>query len=179
MPADDPTSADLEVENQNKTGPGESQNESRLAKQKAYREANREKHRAWANAYRLAHMQETRERKARWREANLAKERKRASDYYLRNRYGLTPEEFSAMRRDQNDRCAICRTPLSLLSRIHIDHCHNSGKIRGLLCNNCNTGMGMLGDDVKILRRAIRYLQRHPDELPSLVAPRYGQLKGP
>lgn len=73
-------------------------------------------------------------------------------------KYGITSPELLSMLEDQNNCCAICgiqfaRTPA-------IDHCHNTGKVRGLLCGNCNAGIGMLGDDPEILSKAIAYLQR-------------------
>ena len=54
--------------------------------------------------------------------------------------------------------CAIC----GITERLHIDHCHNSGDVRGLLCSNCNLGIGNLKDNIKILKNAILYLENPP-----------------
>lgn len=63
----------------------------------------------------------------------------------------------------QNGVCAICgKEPTKGRGRkLHIDHDHETGKRRGLLCNGCNTGIGSLGDDVSRLQRAIKYLMLH------------------
>lgn len=92
----------------------------------------------------------------------------RTDEYKLLNRrrhlrsYGLTPEQFEAMASSQNYVCAICGDydPKGL----HIDHCHATGRIRGLLCVNCNTGIGSFKDDHRRLERAIAYLGRALDE---------------
>lgn len=81
---------------------------------------------------------------------------------YERNirRYGITVAEFDAMLAAQEMRCAICRTEVKPDTRLHIDHCHTSGKVRGLLCSPCNLFIGMAEDDSDILRRAAEYLDR-------------------
>ncbi len=78
----------------------------------------------------------------------------------LKMRYGITPETYATILAAQGGRCAICRTESSDGSgrRFHIDHCHATGMIRGLLCSGCNTGIGQLGDSVELLRSAIEYL---------------------
>ena len=71
-------------------------------------------------------------------------------------RYGLTLEEYDQILSDQDGKCKICKTePVTVLS---VDHCHSTGKVRGLLCSHCNTGLGMFKDDVQLLERAIAYL---------------------
>ena len=60
----------------------------------------------------------------------------------------------------QNYCCAICKTHSDLLPRnLAVDHCHTTGKVRGLLCTNCNIGLGMLKDSSEILNLAIKYLK--------------------
>ena len=60
----------------------------------------------------------------------------------------------------QGDACAICGTKdTGNRKAFHVDHCHDTGKIRGLLCGNCNSGIGNLRDDINLLQRAIEYLQ--------------------
>lgn len=72
-------------------------------------------------------------------------------------RYGLTIAEGLELEAKSGGRCAICEEP-ARGSALSWDHCHKSGELRGLLCNLCNAGIGMLRDDPKILRAAIRYL---------------------
>ncbi len=72
-------------------------------------------------------------------------------------RYGLTLEEFESMASEREGRCDICGCAPGLL---HVDHDHVNGRVRGLLCNNCNSGMGGFGDSVDLLRQAAFYLAR-------------------
>jgi hypothetical protein len=77
-------------------------------------------------------------------------------------RYGITQEQFDAMLEHQGNRCAICRTdtPCPTSGKTwHIDHDHETGRVRGLLCNSCNRGIGQLGDDPDRLESAARYLR--------------------
>jgi hypothetical protein len=64
---------------------------------------------------------------------------------------------------EQNYRCAICGTdkPTGKWVVFAVDHCHVTGKVRGLLCNECNRGMGLLRDDATLLRKAADYLDSH------------------
>lgn len=62
----------------------------------------------------------------------------------------------------QNGRCAICnREPFGRWTTFYIDHDHTTGKVRGLLCQKCNAGIGLLMDSIPILFLAIRYLTNH------------------
>ena len=75
--------------------------------------------------------------------------------------YGITPEEYDAMLLGQGGCCLICGISNR---KLVIDHCHNTGLIRGILCLNCNAGIGMLNDDLKLLHQAIWYLELTQDE---------------
>lgn len=79
--------------------------------------------------------------------------------------YGINKENIQQLLKKQQNCCAIClqkfdRNRKSL--NYHIDHNHRTGKVRGLLCQNCNTGLGLLQDDTKILAKALQYLMEHP-----------------
>ena len=81
--------------------------------------------------------------------------------YIMRN-YGLSKEDFESMLEEQQNKCAICGFEFhdeGKSTRPHIDHCHDSGNVRGLLCNNCNTGLGQFKDNPSLLQSAIEYLQ--------------------
>lgn len=85
-----------------------------------------------------------------------------SSPAYMRKYlYGLTQEQFEAMLEAQGGRCAICRTdtPGGRDNRWHVDHCHATGKVRGLLCNGCNIGLGHFKDDPERLLAAVAYLE--------------------
>lgn len=76
---------------------------------------------------------------------------------YLKKTYGLTVEEHKTLFDRQNGVCAICRqSPKN--EKLHIDHCHNSGKIRSLLCGSCNRGLGLFQENTHILKQAIDYI---------------------
>lgn len=72
--------------------------------------------------------------------------------------YKLTPEQFDAMKATQGGCCAICKEPPREGYRLFIDHCHSTGRVRGLLCAHCNTGLGFFKDRIMSLARAIHYL---------------------
>lgn len=77
-------------------------------------------------------------------------------------KYGLTIADYDAMLSAQHGRCAICARTNSGDSRghrYHVDHCHATGRVRGLLCSNCNLGIGKFGDSADRLERAAMYLR--------------------
>ena len=83
-------------------------------------------------------------------------------DAQLRRDFGITLEQYEQMHVQQNAACAICGTHQSFLNRkLCVDHCHDTGKVRQLLCNNCNRCLGLLKDDPIILIRAARYIKAH------------------
>ena len=81
-------------------------------------------------------------------------------NYSRKRNFGISADEFNDMKISQDDKCAICKKDSKYFKRdFSIDHCHTTGKIRGLLCSNCNTGIGMFKDDIDILKSAILYLK--------------------
>jgi hypothetical protein len=80
----------------------------------------------------------------------------------LKLRYGLTFEQWEEMREEVGFSCMICGIPESEIGRrLDVDHCHNSGKVRGLLCNHCNGVLGQARDNPEILTSAIEYLKTY------------------
>ena len=73
----------------------------------------------------------------------------------LKRHYNLTVDDFAALIKRQGGVCAICGRDV----RLGVDHCHDSGRVRGLLCRECNFGVGLFRDDRELLRRAITYLE--------------------
>ena len=71
--------------------------------------------------------------------------------------YNITAEQFNALLKGQNNLCAICVSTFKKTP--HIDHCHATGKVRGLLCYKCNIGIGLLGDNADICEAAAYYLR--------------------
>lgn len=82
---------------------------------------------------------------------------------HIKHKYGLLPEDIERMRHEQGDCCAICRTALAGWGHKtgpHVDHDHETGKVRGLLCAACNLGLGKFRDSAAVLERAAAYLRR-------------------
>ena len=78
----------------------------------------------------------------------------------MRLKYGISEREFEAMAEAQNYGCAICgaKTCDAAHSLLAVDHCHSTGKVRGLLCSQCNHGLGNFRDNVQLIARAMAYL---------------------
>lgn len=89
-------------------------------------------------------------------EASREKSRNAARKKRLET-YGITESEYSALLISQDNRCAICNTTPDVFS---VDHDHDTGVVRGLLCKNCNAGIGLLGDSPRNLEQAVIYLKR-------------------
>jgi hypothetical protein len=79
--------------------------------------------------------------------------------YNVALKYGLTEERFLAMYVEQHESCAICHKPFG--STPCVDHDHDTGIVRGLLCSQCNTGLGMFKESIRTLAQAIVYLEGH------------------
>ncbi len=100
-----------------------------------------------------------------WRKANKEKVSEQGLRFRLKSKYGLTPEQVENMLAAQKGTCAICTTPITMRcddksKAVHVDHCHTTLKVRGLLCNKCNRAIGMLREDVNVLENAIAYLEK-------------------
>lgn len=107
-----------------------------LLKKQKWGSENREHIREWTREYRKTHPR--------------LKERLK--------KYGLTPEQFERMWVFQDAKCAICETP-DPDKKMLVDHCHKTGKVRGLLCRGCNFGIGFLQDSPAIIQRASGYIK--------------------
>lgn len=80
----------------------------------------------------------------------------------LKKLYNVTLEEYDLMLDQQNGGCAICGSPQGegRSGILHVDHCHTTGRIRGLLCGNCNKALGCMKDSSDLLRKGAEYLER-------------------
>ncbi|HEX7276621.1 MAG TPA: endonuclease VII domain-containing protein [Acidimicrobiales bacterium] len=100
---------------------------------------------------------------------------------YLQRKYGITIEQYDQMLAAQGGGCAICgREPRPDIS-LHLDHDHESGQVRGILCFRCNNALGDLDDDVSLLRAAVCYLESYlpVDDEVALIRERARQLRRP
>jgi hypothetical protein len=87
------------------------------------------------------------------------KEKQLATSF--RRTYGISIEQRDQMFLDQGSRCAICKSPEPRWkSGWHTDHCHETGKVRGILCHFCNVALGLLKDNLETLQAAINYLNK-------------------
>ena len=117
------------------------------------------------NAHRLAHPEIYLASARRWRAAHKSKnaEVQRAADLKKKYaKYGITADRYDALVRTQHGRCAICgEVPngKKARGRLHVDHCHARDRFRALICGNCNTALGMVGDSIERLEKLIAYLK--------------------
>lgn len=103
-------------------------------------------------------------RRRKRREYLKAKPSKYQTMHY-KSRYGVSVDTVILIWEAQAKCCAICGREIEFSSkdperRLHVDHCHNTGRVRGALCRNCNTMLGQVSDNPDTLRRAIRYLRK-------------------
>ena len=144
------------------------------------------KNRERAAAYRRANPEKVRETRRRAREKalqdpdkiiqlrgyQLVYREKNRQELIAKQRYrkfGITHAEYAELHQRQKGLCAICFKPETAtrngkVKSLAVDHCHESGKIRGLLCYECNTGIGKLHEDENILMAAVKYLKEHSDK---------------
>lgn len=122
----------------------------------------RDCYRAWRRAYTAANREKELERQRVWRRRNPEKMQAKGYARTLRKR-GLTKEQHQSMITAQGDRCLICGSTSSDGRALRIDHDHATGRIRGLLCNSCNLGLGKFKDDPALLRSAAVYLEQSRD----------------
>lgn len=124
---------------------------------RAYHAANKEK----VSARKKRYYQENREKILEQKRASREEDAKtpQLSERKARvKRYGISVEQYDEMLQRQNGVCAICQKECQLGVSLGVDHDHKTGRVRGLLCRKCNTGIGLLGDDLESLQRAVRYL---------------------
>lgn len=149
----------------------EKNKEEIAAKKKAYREANKEKiaakkaewhkknsktpeYKEYQQAYKRTDKAKT--YKQAWRQANKDKEK----SYRLKAYYNIDIVKYNNMMAIQSGCCAICKIhQLETSQPLHVDHDHETGKVRGLLCHICNKTLGGFQDDIEILKSAISYLE--------------------
>lgn len=113
----------------------------------------------------------------KWWDANREDQNRKQRERYHKNkhryklktiwdvrleRYGVDQDMFRKMLLEQQSCCPLCSTVLD--DTASVDHCHTTGKVRGLLCKQCNMGLGMFYDNIETFERIIDYLKRNNDE---------------
>ena len=85
----------------------------------------------------------------------------------LKHKYGVDLDWYTKKFEEQNNSCAICESTINKTTgarefwNFSVDHCHKTGKVRGILCNNCNRALGLLMDSPTLLRKAANYVETH------------------
>ena len=79
-------------------------------------------------------------------------------EQHLRHKYGIDLVDYNRMLNEQDGKCKICKAEVK---RLVVDHCHITKRVRGLLCNHCNVGIGMLKESENIMREALNYINEH------------------
>lgn len=124
-----------------------------LENQRKWRERNPEKCKAKQKRW----YRRNRERELERNRQYIKKNRKKVNARIRLRKHRMTQQEHDALLRKQRNCCAICRKKFRKTP--HIDHCHKTGRNRGLLCDDCNLGLGRFKDSVRFLRGAIQYLK--------------------
>lgn len=119
-------------------------------------------------AYYVANRAKIRARQSGYKPPVKPSENSKLLDIYYRSRYKISYADYVAILEKQKNVCAICgKTETQIyaktgkVKRLTVDHCHNTGKVRGLLCMMCNTAIGKLNDDVSLVEKALNYLKEH------------------
>ena len=97
------------------------------------------------------------EQSKKWSLQNPDKVKQQRRKTWLKTKYGLTEESYAEMFNQQKGLCALCGEP-EPIKKLAVDHCHETGKLRKLLCTNCNTVLGKVHDNVDLLRKMVNYL---------------------
>ena len=102
-------------------------------------------------------------------ESDLRKFRGKRRDSFLKKNYGIDTDQYNDMLKEQNYRCMVCNEVETGRARgggfkcLSVDHCHTSGKIRGLLCSNCNSALGLLNEDRDRIHKLLEYIDNALD----------------
>ncbi len=96
-------------------------------------------------------------------EERIARKKAWYREYWLKKNYGITQADFLRMLAEQNGGCDICARPDGdgYKEKLHVDHNHTTGKVRGLLCYFCNAGLGNFMENEARLAKAVEYLRKH------------------
>jgi hypothetical protein len=126
-----------------------------------------ENKKAWDKKYANEHPEVRRRASLKYAQSDKGKNKQVKN--WLENKYGLTEDQYQELWNKQNGLCAICGKPEETTQRLHVDHCHRTDTIRGLLCGKCNRGIGMFDDEQELLLKAAEYLRKTTD--PSKLIP--------
>lgn len=139
---------------------GENKKRTEFSKQKSAKDGLCHRCRSCKAVLRKKYRDRDREYCKMWNRKNKERRKEITFKKDLWKNFKITPEEYNTMLQKQDFGCAICKQKKSKSGRrLAVDHCHKSNEIRGLLCNECNTGLGLFQDDVIKLEAAIVYIR--------------------
>ena len=135
----------------------ETNKEQIAAYRKEYNKKNKEQIAAYDKEYYETNKEQRNAYNKRWSGNN----KEYISAQHREKKYGISPEDYDTMLKEQDNKCKICLVSFTTLKPqlIHVDHCHTTKQVRGLLCNLCNTGLGFFKDNTETLTNAIIYLE--------------------
>ena len=134
--------------------------EANAARGRAWRAANPERKRANARRLRAQNKEKALAYERAWKAKNRAKLTEQNWVRQLKRWYNLTPEEYWWMAEEQGNVCCLCRGLDNPPKKLAVDHCHTTNKVRGLLCMMCNSLLGLSREREDVLQAAIEYLRR-------------------
>ena len=135
----------------------ETNKEQLTAYKKEYRKNNKEQ----IAAYRKEYYETNKEQIAAYNKRWSGNNKEYLAAQHREKKYGISPEDYDTMLKEQDNKCKICLVSFTTLKlqNIHVDHCHTTNQIRGLLCSCCNGGLGFFKDNTETLTNAIVYLE--------------------
>jgi hypothetical protein len=122
---------------------------------KKYNQSNKEKIATYKKEYYQANKERLVKQHKEYKQAN----KERNKEIRFKWKYNLTLEDMAILLDEQENKCKICSIKFNDDIKYNVDHCHSTGKVRGLLCRCCNLGLGFFKDDPKLLIKAIEYLE--------------------
>ena len=136
------------------------ENETRAEYKRRWQRENKDKARISRDRYLKKNRGVIAQRTREWRENNPQKLKELRPHWHRKTLYGITREEYEKKMIDQDGKCAICsHLPKKDQKKLCVDHCHSTGLFRGLLCQSCNRGIGLIGENKATLIKAIEYLK--------------------
>ncbi len=124
------------------------------------KEKNAKYQKEYNKEYRKKNLEKLNINNKKWREANKEQDALVMLKARLKRKYNLSIEEYEILIESQNNSCKVCGTHAknNIKGKLYIDHCHTTGKVRGLLCMKCNSALGLLNDDKTLVQKLINYL---------------------
>lgn len=138
------------------------------AASKRWNDGNKEHRARYVKDWHASNLETVRGHKRKYEHGMTTEQIARRKDYlywrHIRINYGLTPEAWRSMCAAQGGLCALCRKPgrTGRNGKFDVDHCHETGRVRGLLCRHCNIALGILGDTPDKMEMVMSYLRGRP-----------------